>query len=226
MADRPQTPRRSCGCDDRQALHDGRCIALTGGPGAGKTAVLEVVRQHFCDHVVALPEAASIVFGGGFPRHDDAGARKHAQLAIFHVQDQMEKLEAELGQAALVLCDRGIPDGLAYWPGTGDEYWSAIGEPREVVHARYHAVIELRTPSAERGYDHRNPVRIETAEQAARVDERIARAWAGHPRRFEIASTDRFLDKLDATLAILESLVPPCCRAHFRDIEASTQVAR
>ena len=33
-------------------------IVLTGGPGGGKTAVLEVVRRHFCEHVVVLPEAA------------------------------------------------------------------------------------------------------------------------------------------------------------------------
>ena len=46
-------------------------IVLTGGPGAGKTAVLELVRQHFCEHVHVLSEAASVVFGGGFPRGPD-----------------------------------------------------------------------------------------------------------------------------------------------------------
>ena len=40
-------------------------MVLTGGPGAGKTAVLEVVRRTFCEHVTVLPEAASILFMGG-----------------------------------------------------------------------------------------------------------------------------------------------------------------
>ncbi len=46
-------------------------VSLVSSPGAGKTALLELIRQSFCRHVVVLPEAASIVFGGGFPRHDD-----------------------------------------------------------------------------------------------------------------------------------------------------------
>ncbi|MBL0889768.1 MAG: hypothetical protein IBJ19_04065 [Gemmatimonadaceae bacterium] len=38
-------------------------MVLTGGPGAGKSAVLELARLFFCDHVRRLPEAAGIVFG-------------------------------------------------------------------------------------------------------------------------------------------------------------------
>ena len=39
-----------------------RRIALTGGPGAGKTAVLELARRLLCEHVHILPEAPGIVF--------------------------------------------------------------------------------------------------------------------------------------------------------------------
>jgi uncharacterized protein (DUF2249 family) len=52
------------------ATHLRRRIVLTGGPGAGKTAVLELFRAAVCEHVNVLPEAAGIVFGGGFPRDD------------------------------------------------------------------------------------------------------------------------------------------------------------
>jgi len=38
-------------------------VVLTGGPGAGKTAFLEIARRNFCEHIAVLPEAASIVFG-------------------------------------------------------------------------------------------------------------------------------------------------------------------
>jgi predicted ATPase len=54
---------KPCACG-RQ--HDVRRIVLTGGPGAGKTAVLELVRQEFCARQ-SVAEAAGIVFGGGFP---------------------------------------------------------------------------------------------------------------------------------------------------------------
>lgn len=52
---------KPCDCGDR---HVPRRVVLTGGPGAGKTAVLELIRLFFCEHVKTLPEAAGIVFGG------------------------------------------------------------------------------------------------------------------------------------------------------------------
>ncbi len=45
------------------SAHATRRIVLTGGPGAGKTALLELIRQSFCEHVTVLPEAASVIFG-------------------------------------------------------------------------------------------------------------------------------------------------------------------
>src|SRR6185295_8814559 len=105
---------------DCTAVHVPRRIVLTGGPGAGKTAALELIRRaSFCDHVQMLPEAAGIVFGGGFPRRRDAGGRKAAQRAIFHVQRALEEARAA-DNAAIVLCDRGTVDGAAYWPGPDD----------------------------------------------------------------------------------------------------------
>jgi adenylate kinase len=38
-------------------VHERRRVVLTGGPGAGKTALLELIRQSFCSHVKVLPEA-------------------------------------------------------------------------------------------------------------------------------------------------------------------------
>jgi hypothetical protein len=79
---------------------------LTGGPGAGKTAVLELIRQQFCSHVQILPEAAGIVLGGGFPRTGSAELRRAAQRAIFFVQRELENI-GDADDAAIVLCDRG-----------------------------------------------------------------------------------------------------------------------
>src|SRR5690349_6881977 len=109
-----------CDCQER---HLTRRIVLTGGPGAGKTATLELIRRaSFCDHVQILPEAAGIVFGGGFPRATQIGARKAAQRAIFHVQRELEEAAAAVDNAAIILCDRGTIDGAAYWPGPDDYF--------------------------------------------------------------------------------------------------------
>jgi predicted ATPase len=201
-------------CKCRLPAHAGRIVVLTGGPGAGKTAVLEVVRRQLCEHIVVLPEAASIVYGGGFPRHAIDAGRRAGQRAIYHVQRELERLTLEEGMAAIGLCDRGTVDGAAYWPGTPESYWDELGTTLERELARYAAVIHLRTPSAERGYNHQNVLRTESAVEAAAIDERIARAWSSHPQRFFVESSADFLEKAARAIALIRAELPACCREH------------
>jgi len=184
---------------------------LTGGPGAGKTAVLELLRQAMCEHVVVLPESAGIVFGGGFPRRTDDASRRAAQRAIFFVQRELEAA-AEGANPAILLCDRGTVDGAAYWPGP-DTLWSSVGVSRLTELARYDVVVHLRTPTSAQGY-HTDAHRIETAEEAARVDERIALEWDGHPRVLVVDATTDFVTKVRLALDLVRDELPPCCRTH------------
>lgn len=200
------------GCECR-AVHQRKRVVLTGGPGAGKTALLELLRQSFCEHVRVLPEAASIIFGGGFPRGNDLLSQRAVQRAIFHIQRELESL-GDGGNAAMVLCDRGTIDGVAYWPGPPEEFWSAVGTTLEHELARYDAVIHLRTPPIEHGYNHQNPLRTESAAMAATVDARIAAVWTAHPRYFTVASSPVFLDKATLALQLLRQELPECCRRH------------
>lgn len=193
--------------------HERKRIVLTGGPGAGKTALLELIRKSFCAHVRVLPEAAGIVFGGGFPREDDEACRRAAQRAIFHVQRELEAT-GDNHNPAIVLCDRGTVDGLAYWPGAANEFWTSVGTTIEAELARYAAVIHLRTPAIEHGYNQQNPLRTESAAMAAEVDARLVLAWATHPRRFMVESSDDFLDKVTRAVSILREELPECCRRH------------
>ena len=195
------------------AVHERRRVVLTGGPGAGKTAVLELIRQSFCEHVKVLPEAAGIVFGGGFPREDDVLCIRAAQRAIFYVQRELENA-ADSHNPTIVLCDRGTLDGLAYWPGSVEEFWSSVTSTIAEQVARYDAVIHLRTPAVEHGYNHQNPLRTESAAAAAEIDGRILRAWESHPRRFLVESASEFLDKAAKALELLRAEMPECCRGH------------
>jgi predicted ATPase len=183
---------------------------LTGGPGAGKTAVLELVRMAFCRHVLVLPEAASLVFGGGFPRVEALHWRQGAQRAIFRVQRELERA-AESEDTAVVLCDRGTIDGMAFWPGD-DDLLTSVGTTLDEELRRYDTVIHLRPPTAEGGYNHRNPLRRENAEEAGTVDRRIERAWARHPRQFVIEPSTHFLTKAVKAVQILRDELPECCR--------------
>jgi hypothetical protein len=191
-------------------------VVLTGGPGAGKTAVLEIVQRHFCEHVIVLPEAASILFGGGFPRLELQGARRAAQRAIYHVQRELEAVALANDRAAVILCDRGTLDGIAYWPGTPDSFYAGVATSREAELARYAAVIHLRTPTKVDGYDHSNRLRVETDLEAHLIDERIELAWAGHPRRVTVPSSHDFMEKVARAIECIESEIPACCRTAAR----------
>ena len=190
--------------------HKRKTIVLTGGPGAGKTAVLELVRQEFCAHVHVLPEAAGVVFGGGFPRTGSSIVLRGAQRAIFFVQRELESI-GDADNAAIVLCDRGTVDGAAYWPGS-DSFWDSVGTTQAGEMTRYDAVIHLRTPTSEGGYNHGNPLRTESAAAAAEIDERLLRIWEMHPRRFIVAPSQDFLEKAARVVAILRAEMPECCK--------------
>ena len=188
---------------------------LTGGPGAGKTAVLELIRHSFCRHVLVLPESAGIVFGGGFPRQGLDPCARSAQRAIFYVQRELETC-ADADNPAVVLCDRGTLDGLAYWPEGEESFWSSLGTSAEQELSRYDTVIQLRTPSAAQGYNHSNPLRTESAASAREIDDRILAAWSAHPRRFVVEASASFLDKATRGIELLRHEVPECCAGRLR----------
>ena len=184
-----------------------RRIVLTGGPGAGKTAVLELARRHMGRHLDVLPESASIVFGGGFPRLPETYARASAQRVIFHVQDELERIALATPSEKIILCDRGTLDGLAYWPGEPEKFFDDLHTTLEAELARYDAVIHLRTPGRTNGY-HKDLLRIEDVRAAEAIDNTLLRVWEKHPRRFLVESTTDFFEKARRAIAILHQMLP------------------
>ena len=206
----------SCDCTE---IHTPKRVVLTGGPGAGKTAVLELIGHFFCHHVRVLPESAGIVFGGGFPRETRPALQRAAQRAIFYVQRELEATAA-VDLPAIILCDRGTVDGVAYWPGPGD-FLHDVGTTLDEQLARYDVVIHLRTPPADGEYNRDNPLRLETAAEAAAADTRILAAWSAHPHRVVVEPTPDFLRKASRTLELLRAQMPACCEHHTVSLPAS-----
>lgn len=200
-----------CAC--ASSAHRARRIVVTGGPGAGKTAVLELARRRLCRHAVVLPEAAGMLYRGGFPRAGGIREREATQIAIFHVQQQLESwAEAAFPDAALILCDRGTFDGGAYWPGEIERFWTNVGSNPWREFTRYAAVLHLRVPDRDHYETESNPLRIESVHEARDIDARIARVWKAHPHYEVVEASDEFLDKATIALERIATELPDCCR--------------
>lgn len=190
-----------------------KLIVITGGPGAGKTAVLEMTKKILIENATILPEAASIIFGGGFWRLPSLSAKTAAQRAIFHVQTEMENLVCEEQKWSMGLCDRGTLDGLAYWPRSEKLFWEMSNTTMEKELNKYYAVIHLRSPSDLFGYNHINPLRIESAAQSRSIDDKIANIWKNHPRYEVVMSSENFLTKAQEAIAIISKYQIACCNS-------------
>ncbi len=186
-----------------------RCrIALTGGPGGGKTTAADLFRREIGDRVVIVPEAATLIFSGGFPRCHEHEAIRASQRAIFHVQRNLEDVQSAQYPGRILLCDRGTVDGAAYWPGEPSEFFSAQGTSLEQELARYDGVIFFESAavggmSIEGG----NPIRNESMHQAVELDGRLRGLWSQHPRFIVVRHNASFFKKISFGLAVLEGMV-------------------
>ena len=184
-------------------------VVLTGGPGGGKTTAADLFRRELGDRVVLVPEAATLLFSGGFPRVNDPLAVRAVQSAIFHVQRNLEDVQAALYPERILLCDRGTIDGGAYWPGEADDFFRLQGTTLQNELTRYDAVIFFETAAAggmsilEGG----NPTRIETNEAAVRLDQKLRSLWSVHPRFVLVPHNPSFFKKITFGLASIESIV-------------------
>lgn len=185
-----------------------RRIVLTGGPGGGKTTAADLLRRELGDRVVVVPESATILFAGGFPRSQQWDANRAAQTAIFHVQRNLEDVQSALYSERVLLCDRGTIDGAAYWHDGPDSFFAALGTSFETELARYDAVVFFETAAiAGLSIEGGNPVRCESLSQAVELDGRLRALWSRHPRFTLIPHNHSFMAKITDALAVLERLV-------------------
>lgn len=194
---------------DVQIETNGRCrIVLTGGPGGGKTTAADLFRREIGERVVVVPEAATLLFAGGFPRASAGLGRRAAQCAIYHVQRNLEDVQSALYPDRILLCDRGTVDGAAYWTEEPAQFFAAVGSTFEAELDRYDAVIFFETAAAGGiAVEGGNPTRTESIEQALALDRRLREIWAHHPRFIVVPHNPSFIKKIMFGLAALESIV-------------------
>jgi predicted ATPase len=184
-------------------------IVLTGGPGGGKTTAADLFRREIGERVVVVPETATMLFTGGFPRVGDPKARAATQQAIFHAQVALEDIQGALYPGRVLLCDRGTIDGAAFWPAEAPEgFFETMETTLEEELQRYDAVIFFESAAVgDISIEGGNPTRTESNEEARQLDMRLREIWSRHPNFHFIPHSTSFFAKLGQGLERLQRIV-------------------
>ena len=195
-------------------------IVLTGGPCAGKTTALAKITQYFTYRGFAVytqSEVATLFNQGGVNFLTDDNAlffESEKQLLSFqlHTEECFRKMAEKAGKPAIIVYDRGVMDIAAYMNG---DTWQALLDEMglnevEVRDSRYDAVLHLCTAAkgAEKFYTcDNNSSRMENLELAIALDDKVIRAWTGHPHLRIIPNNCTFEDKLNAVIAEISGVL-------------------
>lgn len=169
-------------------------VVLTGGPCAGKTSCLRAISAEFAGQVLTLPETSTLLLSSGLPPpgHDLIHCPPEEWLSLFQgailsIQREMEAAFERLARncrARLLVCDRGVLDGAAYWPGGREAFLRHFCHDLEECFARYQAVLHLPSlaeVAPERYGRVGNHIRFEPLEEARQRERAVRAAWEGHP---------------------------------------------
>lgn len=201
-------------------MADIKNIVLTGGPCAGKTTALARIIQHFTYRgyaVYAQPEAATLFSQAGvnFLTSDKSlFFESEKQLLSFqlHTEECFRKMAEKTNKPAIIVYDRGMMDVSAYM---GADMWQALLDDMglnnvDVRDKRYDAVLHLCTAAkgATEFYTcDNNSSRTEGIEQAVMLDDKIIKAWMGHPHLRVIPNRGTFEDKLNTIISEISSVL-------------------
>ena len=198
-------------------------IVLTGGPCAGKTIFLKEAGKTYGHRVILVPEASTLLLSGNIPPpmgHADwpkslvpGGTWRRAfQTQILATQKHLEAslytLAIEVG-AKVMICDRGILDGAAYWPEGLTDFARHFELDLAKVYNRYDLVIHLESVVVCNQEDfgrNNNPTRFEDSAEALMREQLSREVWAGHPNR-EIIKAGDFETKIRAALGAVARIL-------------------
>lgn len=187
-------------------------IVVTGGPGGGKSTVAQRLLQRVGQRVAVVPEVATHLLGGFFPPVESTDDRRSVQRAIYHVQACLEAVHRARARTGQVLVlDRGLVDGAAYWPDGADAFFETMGTSLSRARESYSAVLFLETAAAGgHAIEGENPARREAREEAVAIDRRLHALWSGHARFRHVPHASEFEGKLAAALGGLQQLLDEC----------------
>ena len=191
-------------------------IVLTGGPCAGKTTVINAVKEKLIKagyYVIVVPETAAELIRNGIIPNDDRGHTLRFQELVLETQARKEKIveaycecikDSKIGivdnsKGIVVLYDRGIMDNRAYL--SYEDYNNMLKKYNynelEIID-QYDLVINLISLATT------NPeaycldgIRYESPEEAAKRDVITSGAWLLHRNLKIVKPTKNINDKVN-----------------------------
>ncbi len=195
-------------------------VVLTGGPCAGKTSCLRALRMYFGEQIVTVPETATLLLDSGFPPPSHPRIRdcqdewiRSFQSAILSIQQTLEETGERLARncgARLIVCDRGVLDGAAYWPGGRQAFLHHFGLSVEDCFARYRVVLHLQSLAESHPHlygSENNAIRYECVADALGVERATCDAWEGHPGRIILPAEEELQTKITRALEYVRDLL-------------------
>lgn len=186
-------------------------IVLTGGPGSGKTSVLEKIDQVFTGQgykVIIIDETASYLINHGIrPFGNGAVDLVDFQELVMRMQLAKEEIfdravEMLPNEKVLVVYDRGTIDNRAYINEQEfEEVLARLNHVKDISELmnKYDLVINL--VSREDFYTtENNKARSEDVISALNLGKKTLKVWLGHPQVKIVLPKDKLEDKIKEVL--------------------------
>lgn len=192
-------------------------IVLTGGPGSGKTSVLNRIKDEYTSRgikVIIVPETATEIINMGIkPFGEDKIDYVEFQRLVLKYQLVKENIVdsymRNLKKDCLIIYDRGTLDGQAFV--STDEF-------RDIIHSScpnksyydllnsYDLIINLI--SRPDFYTVKNnDARSETVNRAMELGDLTLQTWLGHERLAVVNPKDSIEEKEDEVIRIIDDLL-------------------
>jgi len=206
--------------DDPNASPTPVSIVLTGGPCAGKSSILALIRDRLRKRgiqVVTVPEYATHFFANsdGF-QVEWVGTKKEDGLQDVFLRYQMmqesmfKDFAALNSKPSVLLFDRAVMDQKVFT--SSEKIWYDALKKNDVTERdlldRYDMVIHLTTCAKVGDYEwgpgSNNPGRYHNPDEAAELDKKCDEVYAGHKQMRVVPHFPKFQDKVDQVMKYLE----------------------
>lgn len=183
-------------------------IALTGGPCAGKTTVLNELERIYSAkgyNVITVPESSRELLSEGVSRADILEFETQVAKRQLENEDKAEQLINSAD--TIMFYDRGLNDAFGYLNNADKEKLKQALDISPIeAWSRYNAVLFLETTALSDNYK-KDEFRTENSDDAVECHFRTLNEWIGHPHLRYIKAEEKIADKLTNIIREVECIV-------------------